>query len=508
VTSPNVLIVDLNNFSRYPTLSIGYLAASCRLEGFRVRVFSPLAIGVSGVTRERTATRLSLLGEHVNFALALSPMQQLRSMREWVGTHLLSSLSRHSARVVSEFEREVERERPDIVLISSYLMYRPIVAEITRRCESSGIPVLVGGPYFAEPEVVADWIGIRGLTALAAGEVEATLPGIVRSILAGEDPARWEGVVVPDPDTTYRGSIARPSRRLDSIPFPDFSDFPWSRYPDRIVPILASRGCAWGVCSFCSDVTGTAGRTFRPREPRRVLDEIRAQHESVGASLFVFTDMKLNGDLAIWNTLIERFQDVVPGGRWIASVHVGSHSPSGLGREQLRQARESGCVRLTTGLESGSQAVLDSMRKGTLLESVSEYLEDAKVSGISTRATMIVGYPGETVDDVCASERFVSSHRHVIERIKLCAFSRTIGTPIDRQLRKQDNAPVRNHGPRASVGSGEVSLAISGTARVDRRSIVRRGSAYRRAVGALIEAVHAVNRTPLPEHASVFEGVM
>lgn len=508
MSTPNVLIVDLNNFSRYPTLSVGYLAASCRREGIRVRVFSPLSVGVSGVIRERPATRISLLGEHLNFALALSRLETLRSARDWVGTHLLSSLSRHSARVVSEFARAVERERPEIVLISSYLMYRPIVVEIVRRCAGVGIPVVVGGPYFAEPEVVSEWIGIPGLTALAAGEVEATLPGIIRSILAGEDPARWEGILVPDRDTTFRGAIARPSRELDSVPFPDFSDFPWSKYPDRIVPILASRGCAWGACSFCSDVTGTAGRTSRSRDPRRVLDELRAQHESVGANLFVFTDMKLNGDLAIWNTLIERFQDVVPGGRWIGSVHVGSRSPSGLGRDPLRQAAASGCVRLTTGLESGSQAVLDSMRKGTQLESVSEYLEDAKTAGISTRATMIVGYPGETVDDVRASAGFVVSHRHVIERIKLCSFSRTIGTPIDRELRKREGEQVRNSISGGAGGRRETSLAISGSAKVDRPAVQRRGAAYRRAVGALIGAVHAVNQTPLPERARVFEGVM
>ncbi len=505
---PNVLIADLNNFARYPTLSVGYLAACCREAGFPVRVFSPLSVGVRGVERERPATRLSRLAEQVNFAFALSPFDALRGAREWVGTHLVSSLSRHAGRVAAEFGREIERGRPDIVLVSSYLMYRPIVESIARKCEVLGIPVLLGGPYFAQPEVISDWISIRGLTALAAGEVESRLPEIVRSILAGDDPTRWEGIVVPDAETGFRGSIARPSRALDSIPFPDFGDFPWSRYPERIIPVLTGRGCAWGACSFCSDVTGTAGRTFRSRDADRVLDEIRAQYETFGAKLFVFTDMKLNGDLAMWRSLLERFQDAAPGGRWIASVHVNAVGESGLGAAELRQAAKAGCVRLTTGLESGSQRMLDAMKKGTRVEAVSAYLHDAKSAGISTRATMIVGHPGEAVEDVRASERFVASHRGVIERIKLCSFSRTIGTPIDRQLRKQAEVEPRILPIERPIAGSDGLHAIPGTAKVDHASSAARGRSYRRAVAALVDAVHAVNRTRLPEHAAVFEGVM
>ncbi len=505
---PNVLIADLNNFARYPTLSVGYLAASCRKADFPVRVFSPLSVGVRGVERERPATRTSWLAEQVNFALALSPFDSFRAAREWVGTHLVSSLSRHARQVDAEFGREIARGRPNIVLVSSYLMYRPVVEAIARRCQSLGIPVLLGGPYFAQPEVISDWISIPGLTALAAGEVESRLPEIIRSILAGEDPARWEGIVVPDAETGFRGSIARPSRALDSIPIPDFRDFPWSRYPERIVPVLTGRGCAWGVCSFCSDVTGTAGRTFRSRNVDQVLEEIRAQYEELGAKLFVFTDMKLNGDLAMWRALLDRFQEAAPGGRWIASVHVNAVGEAGLGAADLRQAAKAGCVRLTTGLESGSQRMLDAMKKGTRIEAVSTYLHDAKSAGISTRATMIVGYPGEAVEDVRASERFVASHRDVIERIKLCSFSRTIGTPIDRQLRKRGRVDSRVRPIEPVIGDSDGLHAIPGTAKVDYSSSAARRSSYRRAVVALVDAVHAVNQSRLPEHAAVFEGVM
>lgn len=510
MASPHILIADLNNFARYPTLSVGYLAAICRQTGHSVRVFSPLSIGVRGFERERPATWISLLSEKLNFALAQNRYSVLRSAREWVGANLTSSLSRHTRKVAASFEREIESQRPDLVFLSTYLMYRPLVEVLSGICKKSGIPVLLGGPYFAQSEVIRDWVAIPGVTALAAGEVEDRLPKIIESVLCGDDVAKWEGIIVADADLGFRGSIARPLRTLNELPHPDFRDFPWSQYPEKIVPVLAGRGCAWGVCTFCSDVTGTAGRTFRSRSPERVLDEIRSQYETHGVNLFVFTDMKLNGKLDVWHSLIEKFQDVVPGGRWIASVHVGAHGDSGLSATELRAAALAGCVRLTTGLESGSQRVLDQMKKGTRIEQVSEYLRAASEAKISTRATMIAGYPGELADDVRASADFVRNHLEVIERIKLCSFSRTVGTTIDRQLSKETShtfGRTPNGRKRHSEDAEEVRRS-AGAAKIDHLSLGVTSRPYQREMSNLIEIVHRVNQRPLPKRASVFEGVM
>ena len=52
--SRRILLVDLNNFARYPSLAVGYLAASLRKAGAQVQVFAPLMVGVQGVQREVT----------------------------------------------------------------------------------------------------------------------------------------------------------------------------------------------------------------------------------------------------------------------------------------------------------------------------------------------------------------------------------------------------------------------------------------------------------------------
>ena len=116
------------------------------------------------------------------------------------------------------------------------------------------------------------------------------------------------------------------------------------KYPKVIVPIITGRGCGWGVCTFCSDVTSTAGRTFRSRSPENVLAELEYQYRRLGARLFVFTDLKLNSDLEVWRALGRDFQKAVPGARWIGAVHVGHSGENGLSRRRpgSRRCRRDG----------------------------------------------------------------------------------------------------------------------------------------------------------------------
>jgi radical SAM superfamily enzyme YgiQ (UPF0313 family) len=155
-------------------------------------------------------------------------------------------------------------------------------------------------------------------------------------------------------------------------------------------------------------------------------------------------------------------------------------------------------VRLTTGLESGSQRVLDEMRKGTELSTTRRFLDDAASAGLSVRLTMIVGYPGERADDVAASAAFVEENAEKIDRILLNRFALMTGTRVHRNFeREQDAFPDLE-----SVRSNH-RMAL-----LDHSFARAREPGYRRQVMRLIGAVHRVNRRPIREAAREFEGVM
>jgi anaerobic magnesium-protoporphyrin IX monomethyl ester cyclase len=494
----SVLLVDLNNFARYPSLSIGYLAAVLRRGGCAVRVFAPLMVGVRGVVREARVGRFDLLAAKLNHYVATSGSDRLRAWRDRLAAGRLSEINRQADAVVAGFRDELARTRPQAVMISTYLMYRAVCERICALCQRDGIPVLVGGPYFSQRAVIEDWLAIPGLSALAAGEVELHLPHILDALVRGGDVSAFAGAIVRGANGATAGTVAQPLLALDDVPHPDYSDFPWERYPNRIVPVVTGRGCGWGVCHFCSDITSTAGRTFRTRDAADVLAELRGHHQRYGVSRFVFTDLKLNSNVAMWRALGGRMQEVVPGARWIGSVHVDSQGDNGLSGSELRAAAASGCVRLTTGLETGSQRMARLMRKGTQVEAIARFLHEAMGAGISCRCTMVLGYPGEQADDVHASAEFLERNANVIERVSLNRLAVTTGTRLHELLQRK---PGRF--PSVHIVSEDAA-----TARVDHRHDVMQQRAHRRAVMRLLTAAHRINARPLTARAAEFEGVM
>jgi radical SAM superfamily enzyme YgiQ (UPF0313 family) len=269
-------------------------------------------------------------------------------------------------------------------------------------------------------------------------------------------------------------------------------------YPNTIVPLITGRGCGWGVCLFCSDVITAAGRTFRSRSPDNVLSEIAHQHARHECRLFVFTDLKLNSNLDVWHAVTDRMQSIVPGCRWIGAVHVGTHGDNGLSYEELKQAREAGMVRITTGLESGSQRTLDRMVKGTDLDATSRFLVHAEKAGISVRTTMIIGYPGEDPSDVDLTTRFLREHENCLERIKLNRLQIKAGTQFHKLVK-------RKPGKFPDI---VVKSANHRQAQVYHHFRPTEDPEYRRAISRLLHIVHRINRKPLVAEARDFEGVM
>lgn len=487
------LIVDLNNFSMYPTIAVGYLAAILRQNETDVRVFSPLAHGVAGVAREPT---ISLVGQHVRYRTAVSKSRLVRSVRNRIAAYRRSQLLRETRRIAKRIAHQIEEHQPSIVLVSTYLMYFELCRLIGRVCKTRGIPVLLGGPYFAEPDVAHEWSGIDGVSGLVRGEVEPDLAEIVNAATHTRDAlSEFPSVCT---NATSNGFTPPPLRDLDALPFPDFSDFPWDRYPSRMIPISTGRGCGWGVCTFCSDITSTAHRTYRSRGVGSVLRELEYQSRRHRSAQVVFSDLMLNSNLDVWRAIHANMQALVPGAEWIASVHVTDRDDNGLSRDELRAARKSGLVRVTTGFESGSQRVLDSMRKGTNVERSGQFAVDASEAGISVRMTMILGYPGEKAEDVEATAKFIETHGSYIERVQLNRFQIMIGSAFEKQLtRRPDNFP------------GVTSLTINRRHAVtDHRYREVDDPSYRHAVRRLFRAVHEVNRRPLRPSARAFEGVM
>src|SRR5688572_28315338 len=136
---PRVLVVDLNNFARYPTLAIGVLVAVLRRAAMNVQVFSPLSCGVTGVAREARPGRFGLLRDRLAYRSAVSTNPLVKSTRAFLAARSGSKLAQQTGPVAAAFAERLDAFRPDAVLISTYLMYQPLCREIAAACKAAGV---------------------------------------------------------------------------------------------------------------------------------------------------------------------------------------------------------------------------------------------------------------------------------------------------------------------------------------------------------------------------------
>jgi anaerobic magnesium-protoporphyrin IX monomethyl ester cyclase len=487
--SRRILIVDLNNFASFPTLAIGLLTASLRNHGHEVQVICPLAYDVPATERERQENVL----DHLKRRLHLSTMPLARTPRNLARVARTWWLERPHPGVLREVEHALD-DSPDIVLLSAYLQHFNTVGAIGRLAHERDVPVVVGGPMFNVEGVADAWRSLPGINCIAGAEMDHDVAGLVEAICTGEPVSTFSGLMFPDGTQT---APARPLRNLDQVPMADFSDFPWDRYPVRIVPMMTGRGCQWDKCMFCSDVISASGRTFRTRSVTNVLVEMQEQARRHETTNFLFLDLKLNSYPDMLRGIAAQVQDYVQGAEWIGTVHVDLRHDNGLSKADLRAAVTGGMRRISFGLESGSQRLLDLMRKGTSVEANSEFIRSAFEAGLSIRCTMFKGYPGETAEDMAQTAEFLERHTPFLDRVRFNEFSLMENTPIY-------NAMVAQAGDR-SFG---IRRHVHRRALADYFNREGRDHAYRRAKARALNAVYDINRRPVRTSARQFDGLM
>jgi len=202
------------------------------------------------------------------------------------------------------------------------------------------------------------------------------------------------------PRLTYRGADNAIISTADDDKLDSLDDFPmpdWTLLPrDHITEfgISTARGCV-GQCIFCSGAT----RRTRFRSPERVLDEM-------GFILDLFGREKIDGHF-VWadDTLTQRkehffalMEGMINRGfdfRWFMRSRADAIS-----EELVRLAKEAGCVQIGTSIDAPSQRIMDYMGKGERINEIINAFEVCSRFGIKSVGSIILGYEGETIEDI------------------------------------------------------------------------------------------------------------
>lgn len=194
---------------------------------------------------------------------------------------------------------------------------------------------------------------------------------------------------------------------LDALPMPDYSVIDYSKYSmgfrkevnaPRALPygkLITSRGCPVGCC-FC-EVQHIAGRKVRSTSARRVIDEIQILVEEHGIKSLEFLDDQLlvpkKRFLEILRMLIEKDWDLVWNAHNVSVFY--------LDEELLDLMKASKCQFTSLAVESGSPRVLrEIIKKPVDIEHSMRMAEYCQKIGMDTCALFVIGFPGETWNEI------------------------------------------------------------------------------------------------------------
>ena len=195
---------------------------------------------------------------------------------------------------------------------------------------------------------------------------------------------------------------------------PDYGPFSLDDYlaPGMVLPYSASGGCYWGRCLFCPE--RAEGSSYQPIAPRQVIQDLRDLVVKRKPILIHLLDNAVSPGL-MRELAGQRFE--VP---WYGFARI---------TEQLADLdfclalKESGCVMLQLGLESGDQGVLDQLQKGIDLGVASQAFKNLKRAEIAAYVYLLFGTPAESEAEARRTLEFAVRHSGEIGFLNLAIFN-------------------------------------------------------------------------------------
>lgn len=386
----------------------------------------------------------------------------------------------------------LDRTRYDVTIVDGRVERDPL-ARVVQEAEGAlclGISVLTGVPIrdalavtravrATRPRCRIVWGGWHpslfpgetlqeaGVDAVVVGQGEHAFADLVERF-AGEPEAHREPAIVK----------GWPTRDINEFPEHDYGLIPVDRYfalkRERQLDYITSQGCRFR-CTFCADPT-VYGRSWSGLEPVRVATELErlAQRYHVTDVGFqdetFFTHAQRVG--AIAEEILRRDLHFT----WMATMR--GDQGTRLDDDVLLACRHSGLRRVMIGLESGSQAMLDWMKKDLTTEQVFVAAEKCRRHGIAVLVNLIVGFPDEPPESVAATLAAAKALRAIGPdfQIALFYYRPYPGTPITDALARRGHRLPRSLDEWAAIEESSESPWVD----AEKRTLVDRFGFYQR----------------------------
>lgn len=296
---------------------------------------------------------------------------------------------------------DVVDKKPDLIGLGCLTAYRFIAKEIIEYFKKKlpNTPIVVGGPH---PTYKYEEIIKYGADFAVVGDGENTIVELIRCLKSGcGDFKDIKGIAYLD-----RGAVVFTGPRediidLDKLPYPALHLINYEAYLNtRIFAIrghyiksgyvFTGRGCP-ARCIFCSQ----SGIRVRLRDIESIVDEIERQKNKYNLEgIYIMDDLFTISEKRV----VDFCEEIIK--RKIKLKFSCQCRVNPFTEKMAEIMKKVGFIQVEFGVESGSQRVLDSLKKGITVEGIERAFNLAKKYKLATFANILIGSPNELIEDI------------------------------------------------------------------------------------------------------------
>lgn len=323
---------------------------------------------------------------------------------------------------------EIRDFDPDIIVIetnfSSLTHDIGVVSEIKTRMSRKIISVIAGPPTAVFPEeiIVNDCIDI-----VARHEYDFVVADLVRAIKEHRAFDTVDGIWYKEGGLVKRNKNRRFSTtdELDGLPFVsevykkhlNIHDYYLSQSLFPEVQIFTGRGCPF-LCSFCSWPENLMGRKLRFRSVDNIIKEFQYIVEQLPFVREIFIE---DDTFTLQKERVRGFCKELIDKK--ICITWSCNARADLDFDTLSLMKQAGCRLIIVGYESGSDAILNSIKKAITIGQAKQFTKNAKKAGLLVHGDFIIGLPGETHETVQATLDYINEIKPDIIQV-------AVATPI------------------------------------------------------------------------------
>lgn len=309
---------------------------------------------------------------------------------------------------LGKLKEKLLETKPNAIAIYTNLMTKLNVLKIIKfiRAEASldHTKIILGGP---EVRNYSENFLNYGADFIIIGEGEETTLELIKALHNGALSGVEASTLSAIKGIAYLENeklITTPERQLikdiNILPFPNRQKIDFTNYLNgwkthhgySMMSVNTMRGCPY-TCKWCS--RAVYGGTYRRRSPQLVAQELKLIKDTYNPDMIWFVD----DVFTIHHKWLTEFAEEIKKQDAMIPYEIISRADR-LNEEVIKTLKASGCFRVWVGAESGSQKIIDAMDRRVDVMQTRAMINLAKQHGLEAGTFIMLGYPGETKDDI------------------------------------------------------------------------------------------------------------